>query len=47
VKVNPEDNVSFYTTLEAATLGVENGASAIYNTFNFKADKAYNYLCQE
>jgi gliding motility-associated-like protein len=40
VKVNPEDNVSFYTTLEAATLGVENGASAIYNTFNFKADKA-------
>jgi gliding motility-associated-like protein len=40
VKVTPEDSVSFYTTLEAATLGVENGANPIYNTFNFKADKA-------
>jgi hypothetical protein len=39
VVVNPEDNVSFIATLEAATLGVENGAN-IYNTFNFKADKA-------
>jgi hypothetical protein len=35
--VNPEDSVSFIT-LEAATLGVENGANPIYNTF--KADKA-------
>jgi gliding motility-associated-like protein len=40
VKVTAEDAVSFYTSLEGATLGVENGANAIYNTYNFSTDKA-------
>jgi gliding motility-associated-like protein len=40
VKVTAEDAVSFYTSLEGATLGVENGANAIDNTYNFSTDKA-------
>ncbi|SEA02041.1 gliding motility-associated C-terminal domain-containing protein [Flavobacterium gillisiae] len=40
VKVKTEDTVSFYTSLEDATLGVENGATAIQNTYNFKTNKA-------
>jgi gliding motility-associated-like protein len=39
VKVTAEDAVSFHTSLEGATLGVENGATPIYNTSNFTTDK--------
>jgi hypothetical protein len=39
VKVNPEDSVSFIAHW-SGDAWVENGANPIYNTFNFKADKA-------
>lgn len=39
VKVNPNDIVSFYTSLEEANLGVENGANALFDTSNFTTNK--------